>query len=1007
MIKNIKSKVICMIFTLLLIVSMGFGLSFNKTQNVNAQDFVVGNASAKIFNSQTSFDLAKNGKNGFIAMYGQTCQNLPSWAGESNKVGFENSLSDTKFTNIMSATFNNEYFKGSQPYTLVGETAMVVNDVDQASTDGTKFRPIEVPVRAFKFPSNGTVSVRVEAWMDEVERASSLAAVVSHNTTYLADNSNLLQDFNADGVSNANDKWVYTTTLNVLTNDMLYVEVHNGTSSSIAGLKAHTTINVEYTALTDSLVTEVKNEIDSLKSSDYSTTDASKIIALYDKVGMMSDLQRAFITTSQGQKLSNAYVSIKELMGSKVVASNENYSSIVQGEGGFYYMYGGTEPSSFTECKNNVIIENINYWQGSSPFNIQSQDKLICNGVGATDYPVRAYKVAMSGKIQLVVSACMEYARTIGDPFTLHVYKNSTQLNEFEETLTIEPFSNVVQLDVNQGEYIYVTVRNTGVVDNVSVKFNMSVVYLESLDTNVQQLNGVIASANDLESVTKDDYNLVKSSLETYFSFTDLQKAFTNNVDKLYAIYDKSFALDTQYKIDSLPEKITLEHVAKVNELTAILNGMTTNQKSYISSNSLTKHQQAVTQVEVINSLSEFYGLVDSLPLKILPEDRYQVNNVTICYNNLTQTQKDAIDISYLSKYNLAVKTISDYDKASQLVVDIENLPSINNLTVSYIQPIKDLYATYNSLEAIAKEKVTNVNILEDAIVVIEELELAQNQAKAIVLEIDNLGDINNITLQQETAVKNILASYQNLSQTAKDLVSNYNKLLLAITKIDKLHAKVVSDLISNLPTTITLSNELDVINAREAYNNLTEEQKEFVTNLNVLVLAEQEIQNLKDQNVSSSSSSSNVVVSQSSNSSSIEQSSAISKSEETSSSSISIQEPSSSSSNSSVVSQSSNSSSIEQSSAISKSEETSSSSISIQEPSSSSSNSSVVSQSSAISKSEETSSSSAKTQKPSSSNTPSATPSKRGGCGGSLSASFVLLPLVLIAFIILKKKIN
>ncbi len=125
--------------------------------------------------------------------------------------------------------------------------------------------------------------------------------------------------------------------------------------------------------------------------------------------------------------------------------------------------------------------------------------------------------------------------------------------------------------------------------------------------------------------------------------------------------------------------------------------------------------------------------------------------------------------------------------------------------------------------------------------------------AQMMIDRIDALPE--NITLEDEPLVLVVEDAYNDLTDAQKQLVTNLNKLTAAKTKIaqlkaselDKAAAQVVIDQINALPNDITLEQEAAVNAADEAYNNLTDLQKELVTNLNKLTAAKATLEALKN----------------------------------------------------------------------------------------------------------------------------------------------------------------
>ena len=116
---------------------------------------------------------------------------------------------------------------------------------------------------------------------------------------------------------------------------------------------------------------------------------------------------------------------------------------------------------------------------------------------------------------------------------------------------------------------------------------------------------------------------------------------------------------------------------------------------------------------------------------------------------------------------------------------------------------------------------------------------------------IQNLPEITG--LEQESDVVKVRDAYDALTEDLKAQVYNLNLLEAAELKItslkdDQAAADKVSEMIENLGEITGLEQEQAVADVRAAYNSLTEEQKEKVTNLAVLEAAEQKIQALKEE---------------------------------------------------------------------------------------------------------------------------------------------------------------
>lgn len=125
--------------------------------------------------------------------------------------------------------------------------------------------------------------------------------------------------------------------------------------------------------------------------------------------------------------------------------------------------------------------------------------------------------------------------------------------------------------------------------------------------------------------------------------------------------------------------------------------------------------------------------------------------------------------------------------------------------------------------------------------------------ADKVVALIDALP--NSVSISDKSAVESARNAYDSLTPAQKDCVpeSSYNKLVAAENAIDTLNknrtaAQPVINLIDEIPTSITLDCKDKVTAARSAYDKLTSEQKEYVTNYSKLSAAENAIETLETE---------------------------------------------------------------------------------------------------------------------------------------------------------------
>lgn len=175
--------------------------------------------------------------------------------------------------------------------------------------------------------------------------------------------------------------------------------------------------------------------------------------------------------------------------------------------------------------------------------------------------------------------------------------------------------------------------------------------------------------------------------------------------------------------------------------------------------------------------------------------------------------------------------------------------------TVTYTttckQKIDAAREAYNSLGTQEQKKVTRLSVLEAAENQYAALRQTDDQSKAKNV-VDLIDKIATVTENSGTAISAARKAYDGLTQEQKKLVTNYAKLTaaetayakLTATDDDKEKAGQVVELINKLGA-ISLDSKQAVAEAREAYNALTDAQKQLVENYTLLEQAEAQIAGL------------------------------------------------------------------------------------------------------------------------------------------------------------------
>lgn len=182
-----------------------------------------------------------------------------------------------------------------------------------------------------------------------------------------------------------------------------------------------------------------------------------------------------------------------------------------------------------------------------------------------------------------------------------------------------------------------------------------------------------------------------------------------------------------------------------------------------------------------------------------------------------------------------------DYSKDDNKKIDTNAINTVINLiskleevTIADEEDIQCARAAYERLKNGEKLAVGNYVLLTEAEVTLVEALIDQIPAE--------------ISLDFEDEIVHALSAYNHLSDSQKELVENREKLTTANEKLDELKtpAERVKEKIEELPKEIALKDENAIAAVRAAYDLLTKEQKELVTNYKVLTEAEDTLDHLK-----------------------------------------------------------------------------------------------------------------------------------------------------------------
>ena len=308
---------------------------------------------------------------------------------------------------------------------------------------------------------------------------------------------------------------------------------------------------------------------------------------------------------------------------------------------------------------------------------------------------------------------------------------------------------------------------------------------------------------------------------------------------------DKESAKTVNDLIAALPasEQLTSQHRTDIDGILEIYEGLSDVAKSFV-----TNWEIFLSAKDTVER-AEVTALIDALPNPVGLLDESLVVTAREALESLTQQQQKQIE--NVAKLQLAEQqleeaknnaTAEELDKAVAKTVEeqINALPE--KITVENAFLLEQARKAYEGLTQTQKGYVSNLHKLEQAEENWRILQADLDAAEEVILLISTISF--PITRESDAEIEETRAAYENLTEIQKEYVTNLAVLeqaeqALETIKQDIVVAEQMEKVIDALPATVTLGDEIQIVKAREQYDALSSSQKEYVTNLAVLEQAE------------------------------------------------------------------------------------------------------------------------------------------------------------------------
>ena len=364
----------------------------------------------------------------------------------------------------------------------------------------------------------------------------------------------------------------------------------------------------------------------------------------------------------------------------------------------------------------------------------------------------------------------------------------------------------------NAGSYtVYYQVEgNTNYNGNNGSNFQVTIA-----QSDQQKADAVIAQINAIGSpITAASQSAITSARTAYNALTAEQKALVTNYTTLT---DAEAALAVVNLINAIGSPITAASQSAITSARTAYNALTAEQKALVGNlSALTDAEAALAVVNQIAAIGE-----------VTLSSGSTIADVRTAYDALTGDQQALVgNYSTLTDAEAAYNTLVTDHAAADAVIDKINAIG-SPITAASQTAIEDARAAYNALTDTQKGYVTNYSELTDA-----------EAALVVVNLINAIDDPVVYTTACHDEITDARTAYEALTAEQKALVDATTLQVLtdaeaayAALVADHNAANAVIDLINAIddPVVYTDACHQEILDAREAYNNLTQAQKDLI----------------------------------------------------------------------------------------------------------------------------------------------------------------------------------
>lgn len=306
----------------------------------------------------------------------------------------------------------------------------------------------------------------------------------------------------------------------------------------------------------------------------------------------------------------------------------------------------------------------------------------------------------------------------------------------------------------------------------------------------------------DVKNLTLEKQDVVVAARTAYGSLTDDQKEYVEKetyatlvlAEEQIAKLLEAAAVDQLIEeIEALPSKenVTLENETAIATALAHYNALSEDQKNDLeekSQDSLTKLNDVIDRLNELKEEAAEQAAVDEVNAKlnalpaaedILFADQTAVTEARNAYEALEDIKgglKDRVSVEALAKLTAAEDRLDALQKEVDHVAElIEAIPAVDNLTAADADQIQEARDAYDALNNDQKQQLTDSGLLSELLIAENQMSWLQKDAqvaKKVTDRINSLPAVKDLRLSDKTAVEAARYAYDNLSDEQKQYVS-------------------------------------------------------------------------------------------------------------------------------------------------------------------------------------------------------------------------------------------